>query len=193
MAIRLAGIALKEEESIQCMVYPLLLILAVGGLEPKVLVVKKRNKMEDNKCKQISHMGGSIQRGRVYSPKGISPCLNLSIEPKFLVKKEEDNMEELTKDDLAIRRITETEAWRLMGFTDDDINKAKAVGVSKTQLFKQAGNSIVTNVLYHIYNSLYDAMPYLFDNLKVGSFFSGIGAFEKALDNFYADKEKNHG
>ena len=30
-------------------------------------------------------------------------------------------------------------------------------------------------------------MPYLFDNLKVSSFFSGIGAFECALDKLYAE------
>lgn len=32
-------------------------------------------------------------------------------------------------------------------------------------------------------------MPYLFDNLKVGSFFSGIGAFEIALDRLFNDIE----
>lgn len=37
-------------------------------------------------------------------------------------------------------------------------------------------------------NSLtYSAMPYLFDDLKVGSYFSGIGAFETALDRLYLD------
>ena len=35
--------------------------------------------------------------------------------------------------------------------------------------------------LQHIMENLYDAMPYLFDDMSVGSFFSGIGAFEKAL------------
>ena len=159
--------------------------------------------MSENTIKEVGNIQpnwgswSSPQNGRVYSIYGIAPSCRAAsgggFEAKVLVKKGENKMEEITKDDLAIRKITETEAWRLMGFTDDDINKAKAVGVSKTQLFKQAGNSIVTNVLYHIYNSLYDAMPYLFDNLKVGSFFSGIGAFEKALDNFYADKERNHG
>ena len=40
---------------------------------------------------------------------------------------------------------------------------------------------IVVDVLLHIMENLYDAMPYLFDGMVVGSFFSGIGAFEKAL------------
>ena len=57
--------------------------------------------------------------------------------------------------------------------------------VSASQLYKQAGNSIVVDVLYYIYVELYKAMPYLFDDLKLSSFFSGIGAFEVALDRLY--------
>lgn len=57
--------------------------------------------------------------------------------------------------------------------------------MSDTQLYKQAGNSIVTDVLYYILQSLYEAMPYLFEDLRLSSFFSGIGAFEIALDRLY--------
>ena len=74
-----------------------------------------------------------------------------------------------------------------MGFSDDAFEKAKSSGVSDTQLYKQAGNSIVTDVLYYIFKELYNVMPYLFDDLKVGSYFSGIGAFEIGLDRLYAD------
>jgi len=84
-----------------------------------------------------------------------------------------------------IRKLTPLECWRLMGFSDEDFYKAKAAGVSNSQLYKQAGNSIVVDVLYYIFKELYDAMPYLFDDLKVGSYFSGIGAFEKGLDRLY--------
>lgn len=86
-----------------------------------------------------------------------------------------------------IRKLTPRECFRLMGFSDEDFNKAEAVGISNSQLYKQAGNSIVVDVLYHIYRELYKSMPYLFENLKVGSFFSGIGAFEKGLDRLYKD------
>ena len=72
-----------------------------------------------------------------------------------------------------------------MGFSDKDFDAAKNVGVSNSQLYKQAGNSIVVDVLYYIYVELYKAMPYLFDDLKLTSFFSGIGAFEVALDRLY--------
>lgn len=87
--------------------------------------------------------------------------------------------------DLRIRRLTPRECFRLMGFKDSDFDKIK--GISNTQLYKQAGNSIVVDVLYYIYIELYKAMPYLFDNLKVSSFFSGIGAFEVALDRLYRE------
>lgn len=89
------------------------------------------------------------------------------------------------KRNYAIRRLTPRECWRLMDFTDEQFDKAKAAGLSDTQLYKQAGNSIVVGVLEQIMENLYDTMPYLFDDLKVSSYFSGIGAFESALDRVY--------
>ena len=86
---------------------------------------------------------------------------------------------------IRIRKLTPKETWRLMGFSDQNFDAAKNAGISKSQLYKQAGNSIVVDVLYYIYVELYKAMPYLFENLKLSSFFSGIGAFESALDRLY--------
>lgn len=51
---------------------------------------------------------------------------------------------------LKIRKATPKECWRLMGFTDEDFAKAEKVN-SNTQLYKQAGNSIVVNVLMAIF------------------------------------------
>ena len=48
--------------------------------------------------------------------------------------------------DMRIRKLTPKECWRLMGFDDADFDKAAKVN-SNTQLYKQAGNSIVVNVL----------------------------------------------
>lgn len=59
------------------------------------------------------------------------------------------------KDDLRIRKITPLEAWRLMGFDDTDFNKVKAIGTSRSKLYKQAGNSIVVNVLEEIVKILF--------------------------------------
>lgn len=52
-----------------------------------------------------------------------------------------------------IRKLTPLECWRLMGFDDDDFKKAEQVN-SNTQLYKQAGNSIVVNVLEGILKNL---------------------------------------
>ena len=55
-----------------------------------------------------------------------------------------------------IRRITELEAWRLMGFSDEDFYKSKDAGVPLHQLDKQAGNSIVVDVLMAIFKQMLD-------------------------------------
>lgn len=108
-------------------------------------------------------------------------------DKRVIIENVENKDEEINIDDYGIRRLTPRECWRLMDFSDSDFDKAKAAGMSDTQLYKQAGNSICVGVLYHIYKNLYEAMPYLFKNLKVSSFFSGIGAFEKGLDRLYAE------
>ena len=54
-----------------------------------------------------------------------------------------------------IRKLTPKECWRLMGFSDQDFNKAQTTGLSNTQLYKQAGNSIVVPVLEEIFKNLF--------------------------------------
>lgn len=58
-----------------------------------------------------------------------------------------------TVDNYRIRKLTPKECWRLMGFDDADFRKAAQVN-SNTQLYKQAGNSIVVNVLEGILKNL---------------------------------------
>ena len=87
------------------------------------------------------------QRGRIYSPEGLSPALNTvpggGLEPKFIEKRVE----------YRIRKLTPRECFRLMGFTDADFDKIH--GISNTQLYKMAGNSIVVNVLEAIFKQLF--------------------------------------
>ena len=54
---------------------------------------------------------------------------------------------------LRIRKLTPKECWRLMGFDDEDFEKASKIN-SNTQLYKQAGNSIVVDVLYYIFKQM---------------------------------------
>ena len=59
-----------------------------------------------------------------------------------------------TVENYRIRKLTPKECWRLMSFDDEDFDKAKASGVSDSQLYKQAGNSIVVKVLEGILRNL---------------------------------------
>lgn len=63
------------------------------------------------------------------------------------------------KQGLRVRKLTPKECWRLMGFTDDAYEKAAEVN-SKTQLYKQAGNSIVVNVLMEIIKQLVKSVEF---------------------------------
>lgn len=56
---------------------------------------------------------------------------------------------------MKIRKLTPLECWRLQGFDDTDFYKAKLIGISDTQLYRQAGNSIVVNVLEFIFSELF--------------------------------------
>ena len=54
-----------------------------------------------------------------------------------------------------IRKLTERECFRLMDVDDADIDKIQAAGISKSQQYKMAGNSICTGVLFHIFRKLF--------------------------------------
>lgn len=80
--------------------------------------------------------------GRV-NKTGLSPTLTTRLEGKKtailpVVKK------------YRVRKLTEKECWRLMGYKDSDFEKNKAVN-SACQLYKQAGNAIIKQVLMAIF------------------------------------------
>lgn len=82
------------------------------------------------------------QQDRIYDSEEIALCqsANESFNPWY-------------KSGLRIRKLTPRETWRLMGFSDEDFDKAKQVN-SDSQLYKQAGNSIVVNVLEAIFKEM---------------------------------------
>lgn len=59
-----------------------------------------------------------------------------------------------TMENIRIRKLTPSECFKLMGFDAEDCRKCSEGGVSNTQLYKQAGNSIVVNVLEAIFSKL---------------------------------------
>lgn len=87
------------------------------------------------------------QTGRVYDPQGLGPTINTAQGGQREVK-----IIETTPGAYRIRKLTPRECYRLMGFTDAEFDSIK--GVSNTQLYKQAGNSIVVNVLEAIFRQL---------------------------------------
>ena len=66
---------------------------------------------------------------------------------------QKDNMLLEITEQYRVRKLTPKECWRLMGFSDEDYEKAAEVN-SKTQLYKQSGNSIVRDVLMAIFSQL---------------------------------------
>lgn len=58
------------------------------------------------------------------------------------------------KERLRIRKLTPRETWRLMGISDECYEKAAAVN-SNAQLYKQAGNAIVVDVLYYLFKNMF--------------------------------------
>ncbi len=58
---------------------------------------------------------------------------------------------------LRIRKLTPLECWRLMSFDDEDFYKAEKVN-SNTQLYKQAGNSIVVDVLEYLFKEILEVL-----------------------------------
>ena len=49
-----------------------------------------------------------------------------------------------------IRKLTPRETWRLQAFPDELFDKAQQAGLSDSQLYKQAGNSVTVNVIEYI-------------------------------------------
>lgn len=68
---------------------------------------------------------------------------------------EKDNVLLENKKEIRVRKLTPLECWRLQGFRDEMFYKVQELGISDTQLYKQAGNSITVNVLYYIFKNLF--------------------------------------
>ena len=90
----------------------------------------------------LTYPNSTSKRGRVQ--KQSIATLDTGSDKGVILKRENE---------LRIRKLTPKECWRLMGFDDSDFEKAQKVN-SNTQLYKQAGNSIVVNILEEIFKKL---------------------------------------
>ena len=90
----------------------------------------------------LSYPESETRRGRVIDGGNVSPTLMASQNEIYRIVTQ-----------YRVRKLKPKEYWRLMGFSDEDYEKAAGVN-SKTQLYKQAGNSIVKDVLMAIFSQL---------------------------------------
>lgn len=92
------------------------------------------------------------QTGRIYSSDYISPTLNTmqggDRQPKVT---------DFADNNFRVRKLTPNECWKLMGLTEEDCANAKNIGVADSQLYKQAGNGIVSNCVELLAEHLYKA------------------------------------
>lgn len=113
-----------------------------GGSGSSDTILKRE---DNNKIKVIgNYMPSGHDASRVVDSNGIAPTV-----------KENHGTVTATNVDFKIRKLTPKECWRLMGFSDEDFQKASDTGLSNTQLYKQAGNSIVVDVLEKIFKNLF--------------------------------------
>lgn len=81
-------------------------------------------------------------------------------EPSFTLTAQDRHGIALLDENIRIRRLTPRECWRLQGFPDEYFDKAKAAGISDTQLYKQAGNGVTVNVACAIGERLKEVEEY---------------------------------
>lgn len=96
----------------------------------------------------LSFPTSKTRRGRVQAGGTVSPTIMSSNQELYKLERKE-------MESYRIRRLTPLECWRLMGFSDEDFRAAEADEInSDTQLYAQAGNSIVVNVLEAIFGEM---------------------------------------
>lgn len=86
---------------------------------------------------------------------------------------------------LRIRKLTPTEYGRLMDVSDEDIRKMIEAGVSKTQLYRQFGNSIVVACMHGIFRNLFRKPTK--SHLRVFEAFAGYGSQHMALERLHCE------
>ena len=105
-----------------------------------------------------SYPKSKLRRGRVQGNGSICPTLTCAPESLWIVDSiqtnEDDEMKKVIKN-LRVRKLTERECFRLMGVDDDRIDKLIESNISRSQLYKMAGNSIVVDVIYNIFRTMF--------------------------------------
>ena len=122
---------------------PSLNCMGGGNRQPFVMVKEATKKgyaeAIEGDSVNLEQPNSKTRRGRV--GKGVAQTLTTSCN------------QAVVDEDVRLRKLTPKECFRLMGFDDESFHRAEAVN-SNSQLYKQAGNSIVVPVLEHIFSCL---------------------------------------
>lgn len=102
-----------------------------------------------NPLKGISGYGWHFEQ-QVYDMEGVTRALKAGGGSGNIPKVIENN-------NFRIRKLTPKECFRLMGFDDADVDLLIENGISNTQLYKMAGNSIVVNMLEFLFCQIFDS------------------------------------
>lgn len=132
---------------------PTLTTMQGGNTEPKIAepiaYVKEATKkgyaeIYEGDSVNLEQPNSKTRRGRV--GKGCAQTLTTSCNQAVV---------EPDVKSFRVRKLTPKECYRLMGFTDEQFDRSQAFS-SDSQLYKQAGNSIVVDVLYYIFGKLFE-------------------------------------
>ena len=94
-----------------------------------------------------AYPSSSTSRGRVQEGGKVAPTLCTSNDVSLY--------EGVKNGQFRIRKLTPRECYRLMGVSEENIDKIQAAGISNSQQYKMAGNSIVVDMLYHIFKKMF--------------------------------------
>lgn len=111
---------------------------------------------EDGGIADLSFPDSKLRRGRVQDGGRVSPALTCGGLAGLTRIEKEEEPEMKANSRYRIRKLTPRSCWRLMSFTDEEFDRAKAVNCD-SQLYKQAGNSIVVDVLVAIFGEIINA------------------------------------
>ena len=151
-----SGTELKEFQAIDANISDPKIIKSATCIKTKVRSIQNRKSAETAVVEKrihrlgnyLGHTGGNFA-GTVFGVNGSAPTIRTptggNIQPIII---------DATGNEIRLRRLTEREEWRLMGFTDEQFDAASRAGVVSTQLYKQAGNTIVVPVLMEIFRNM---------------------------------------
>ena len=151
-----SGTELKEFQAIDANISDPKIIKSATCIKTKVRSIQNKKSAETAVVEKrihrlgnyLGHTGGNFA-GTVFGVNGSAPTIRTptggNIQPIII---------DATGNEIRLRRLTEREEWRLMGFTDEQFDAASRAGVVSTQLYKQAGNTIVVPVLMEIFRNM---------------------------------------